>query len=325
MSLPPATSRAALPFTQRLLGAENFDNSFFEYTSVILAGEDLTEMATNCAQVVTVRKLRRSCDELIKLEKTAISRSCALVYASLSPTFKPHVSLDFNLQAFDKMRTAAEKLERRPLRDSHLASALLAALPEYIAPDLFVWCGTQPSIPYKNMRQLLEQHWPGLVTKYPHYLGPAPIAAAAPDELPSHLSNYPQVEVVDAIKADQAATAVANAMAKAVGVVEEPGHPSSTPFAKVTYQVVHRATLPAAIQATPASTTALIAKINAAVARFVSRPPAIAVAQATGTATTAKTAAITATNQDDRRYRSRSHSMYADRRHRSRSAALPVR
>ncbi|RHY81237.1 hypothetical protein DYB26_016328 [Aphanomyces astaci] len=145
------------------------------------------------------------------------------------------------------------------------------------------------------------------------------------DELPSHLSNYPQVEVVDAIKADQAATAVANAMAKAAGVVEEPGHPSSTPFAKVTYQAVHRATLPAAIQATPASTTALIAKINAAVARFVSRPPAIAVAQATGTATTAKTAAITATNQDDRRYRSRSHSMYADRRHRSRSAALPVR
>ncbi|RHZ24909.1 hypothetical protein DYB37_013413, partial [Aphanomyces astaci] len=192
MSLPPATSRAALPFTQRLLGAENFDNSFCEYTSVILAGEDLTEMATNCAQVETV----------------------------------------------------------------------------------ITWC-----VKTLCFRQ---------------------------DELPSHLSNYPQVEVVDAIKADQAATAVANAMAKAAGVVEEPGHPSSTPFAKVTYQAVHRATLPAAIQATPASTTALIAKINAAVARFVSRPPAIAVAQATGTATTAKTAAITATNQDDRRHRSRS-------------------
>ncbi|RHY81419.1 hypothetical protein DYB31_016020, partial [Aphanomyces astaci] len=74
--------------------------------------------------------------------------------------FMPHVSLDVNLQAFDKMRTAVEKLEGRPLSDSHLASALLAALPECIAPDLFVWRGAQPSIPYKNMRQLLQQHWP---------------------------------------------------------------------------------------------------------------------------------------------------------------------
>ncbi|KAF0711879.1 hypothetical protein AaE_012177, partial [Aphanomyces astaci] len=90
--------------------------------------------------------------------------------------FKPHV----NLQVFEKMRTAVERLEGRPLSDSHLASALLAALPECIAPELFVWRGAQPSIPYKNMRQLLEQHWPGLVTKYPHYLGPVPIAAAAP-------------------------------------------------------------------------------------------------------------------------------------------------
>ncbi|ETV67677.1 hypothetical protein H257_16148 [Aphanomyces astaci] len=117
MSLPPATSRAALPFTQRLLGAENFDNSFFEYTSVILAGEDLTEMATNSYKVLLndckcirlhqaeavalpegspplppltidahLQPLDGRGDELIKLEKTAISRSCALVYASLSPT-----------------------------------------------------------------------------------------------------------------------------------------------------------------------------------------------------------------------------------------------
>ncbi|RQM20491.1 hypothetical protein B5M09_013854, partial [Aphanomyces astaci] len=85
--------------------------------------------------------------------------------------FKPHVSLDVNLQAFDKMLRAVEKLEGRPLSGSHLASALLAAVPERIAPDLFVWRGAQPSIPYKNMRQLLEQHCPGLVTKYPHYLG----------------------------------------------------------------------------------------------------------------------------------------------------------
>ncbi|RQM31352.1 hypothetical protein B5M09_010831 [Aphanomyces astaci] len=72
--------------------------------------------------------------------------------------FKCQVSLDVNLQAFHKMRTEVEKLEGRPLSDSHLASALLAALPGCIAPDLFVWRGAQPSIPYKNMRQLLEQH-----------------------------------------------------------------------------------------------------------------------------------------------------------------------
>ncbi|RHY99544.1 hypothetical protein DYB31_003344, partial [Aphanomyces astaci] len=44
--------------------------------------------------------------------------------------FEPYVSLDVNLQAFDKMRTVVEKLEGRPLSDSHLASALLAALPD---------------------------------------------------------------------------------------------------------------------------------------------------------------------------------------------------
>ncbi|RQM20340.1 hypothetical protein B5M09_008583 [Aphanomyces astaci] len=59
MSLPPATSRAALPFTQSLLGTENFDEWFFELTSVILAGE----LATHCAQVETatyMKGLRRA-------------------------------------------------------------------------------------------------------------------------------------------------------------------------------------------------------------------------------------------------------------------------
>ncbi|RHY81001.1 hypothetical protein DYB31_015080 [Aphanomyces astaci] len=111
--------------------------------------------------------MRNHVDQLNKVEKAAIARSCALVYASFSPTvqrdaangirdecahciisllrrkfssdeqrhataisvyqglhtfkFKPHVSLDVNLQAFDKMRTAVEKLEGRPLSDSHLA------------------------------------------------------------------------------------------------------------------------------------------------------------------------------------------------------------
>ncbi|ETV67865.1 hypothetical protein H257_15989 [Aphanomyces astaci] len=206
MSLPPATSRAALPFTQSLLGTENFDEWFFELTSVILAGE----LATHCAQVETATRsgstacrrtaastthahpplgvkltewLAENCstdeviaksicnhvDELIKFEKTAIARSCALVYASLSPTVQRNaapgirdecahliisslrrmfssdkqkhataISLQVNLQAFDKMLTAVEKLEGSPLSDSHFASALLAALPECIAPDLFI-------------------------------------------------------------------------------------------------------------------------------------------------------------------------------------------
>ncbi|RLO09934.1 hypothetical protein DYB28_002434, partial [Aphanomyces astaci] len=58
VAITPATSRAALPFTQRLLGAENFDEWFFELTSVILAGEDLTEMATHCAQVETATSMK---------------------------------------------------------------------------------------------------------------------------------------------------------------------------------------------------------------------------------------------------------------------------
>ncbi|RHZ31736.1 hypothetical protein DYB37_009234 [Aphanomyces astaci] len=153
------------------------------------------------------------------------------------------------------------------------------------------------------------------------------------DRLPSHLANYPQVVAVDALKA-----AVANATTKATGMVEEPGHPSSTPFAKATHPATHQATLPAAVEATPAwdkavipatpvSTTAIIATINTTVAHFVGRPPAITVPQATGTATPAGTFAKTAgifcddsgANQDDRRYRSRSHSMYDVWRHRSRS------
>ncbi|RHY99478.1 hypothetical protein DYB37_007939 [Aphanomyces astaci] len=156
---------------------------------------ELTEwLADNRTTYEAIAKsIRNHVDELIKLEKTVITRCCTLVYASLSPTvqlmplpwpsamplsgfttnyataisvyqrlhafkFKPQVSLDVNLQAFHKMRTAVEKLEGPPLSDSHLASSLLAALPECIALDLFVRRGAQPSIPYKNMRQLLEQH-----------------------------------------------------------------------------------------------------------------------------------------------------------------------
>ncbi|RHZ25802.1 hypothetical protein DYB31_016803 [Aphanomyces astaci] len=126
----------------------------------------------------------------------------------------------------------------------------------------------------------------------------APLDANLQDGRPSQLVNFPQVVAVDELKADPAATAVANVTAKVAGVVEEPGHPSSTPFAKATLPAAVQATPAwdkAAIPATPVSITAIIAMINAAVARLVSRSPAIVVAQATGTATTATTAGPTVT------------------------------
>ncbi|ETV76978.1 hypothetical protein H257_09384 [Aphanomyces astaci] len=402
MSLPPtSSSRAALPITHRLVGTENYDDWFLELTSIILPGEALDSMATQCTES-DVRRIRHHLDaasnvqlgtttpspltldthKVVLIEWLSINRStnevlvktiradidedqehatAISVYQRLHEfKFRPHASLDANLQAFDKLRTAVEKLEGHPLSDSHLASALLAALPSGIMQDYYMWLGPKPSIPYQDMLRLLEQHWPDLTLKYPSILGPEPTAladgygqaAAAPwgaqgqdpmanwcgyclsscshstftctkffrafhqnaDGLPSHLANYPPVVVVDELKADPAATAVANATAKAAGVVEEPGHAFSTSFAKamhpvahqVTHQAVHQATPQAAVQATPAwdkavipatpvSITAIIATINAAVARFVSRPPAIVVAPATGTATTAKTAGTIAT------------------------------
>ncbi|ETV69475.1 hypothetical protein H257_14845 [Aphanomyces astaci] len=211
-----------------------------------------------------------------QLHATAIS-----VYQRLhSFKFRPHASLDVNLQAIDKLRTEVENLlEGHPLSDSHLASALLKVLPTCIMQDYYMW----PSIPYQDMRRLLEKHRPDVTLKYPSILGPASIALTVPvhgsatataitrsralalpafragsrhrdgygqagapldvhlykafpgvartrcvktlcfhqDGLPSHLANTPQVVAVDALKADQAATAVANATSNAAGVVEE--------------------------------------------------------------------------------------------------------
>ncbi|ETV67875.1 hypothetical protein H257_16000 [Aphanomyces astaci] len=153
------------------------------------------------------------------------------------------------------------------------------------------------------MRQLLEQHWPGLVTKYPHYLGPALIAAAI-----SVHGSVTATTVVLRQSLDCTCTKLSGALhqnaAKEAGVVEKPGHPSSTPFAKATHQAAHQATLPAVIQAKPAwdkasipataSTTSLIATINVAVYRFFSRLPAIAVTQATSATNSAKTVGLIA-------------------------------
>ncbi|RLO07106.1 hypothetical protein DYB28_014373, partial [Aphanomyces astaci] len=195
MSLPPATSRAALPFTQRLLGAENFDEWFFELTSVILAGEDLTEMATHCAQVETatsMKGLRRAYKVLLNDCKRIRQHEAEAVLPASPPPLPPltldaHPSLGPELtewladnrstdEAIAKsIRNDVDELikwRRRPSR-AHASWSTLPCPP---------WSSVMPlpGFATNNMRQLLEQYWPGLVTKRPHYLGPAPIAAAAP-------------------------------------------------------------------------------------------------------------------------------------------------
>ncbi|RLN89922.1 hypothetical protein DYB28_001044 [Aphanomyces astaci] len=290
-------------------------------------------------------------DELIKLEKAAIARLCALVYASLSPTvqrdvvagirdecahciisslrrkfsgdeqkhtttisvyqrlhtfkFKPYVSLDVNLQAFDKIRTAVEKLEGRPLSDSHLASALLAALPD--APDLFIWRGAQPSIPYNNMRQLLEQHWSGLVIKYPHYLCPAPIAVVAP------------------VHGSATATAITWSSALALPAFETttdkrppyPGAPKAktTCFDYGTYRDDQRGRSPFRQSASCYRSGSGERYRDYREDHGYYREDRGYYRDDRGSYR-----ADSGANQDDRRYRSRSPSMYASWRHRSRSA-----
>ncbi|RHZ13396.1 hypothetical protein DYB37_011647 [Aphanomyces astaci] len=84
-------------------------------------------------------------------------------------------------EAFDKLRTEVEKLlEGHPLSDSHLASALLKVLLTCIMQDYYMWRGPKPSIPYQDMRRLLEKHRPDLTLKYPSILGPASIALTVP-------------------------------------------------------------------------------------------------------------------------------------------------
>ncbi|RHY97445.1 hypothetical protein DYB31_002831, partial [Aphanomyces astaci] len=59
MSLPPtSSSRAALPITHRLVGAENYDDWFLELTSIILPGEALDSMATQCTEVEAVWSMK---------------------------------------------------------------------------------------------------------------------------------------------------------------------------------------------------------------------------------------------------------------------------
>ncbi|ETV66279.1 hypothetical protein H257_17247 [Aphanomyces astaci] len=315
-------------------------------------GPELTELLADnrSTEEETAKSIRIGVDELIHLEKMSIARSCALVYASLSLTVHRDASSGFamnvciasfrrfrgilpatnkNMQLPSPLRqdtNGMEKLEGRPLSDSHLASALLAALPECIAPNLFVWRGAQSNIPYKNIRQLREKHWQGLVTKYPHYLSPAPIAAAAPvhgsatatattvlahwhfrpfamaqasetatDKRPPH-PGAPKAKTPwrigvlsrafhqNAVRQDfvfppgwaAIPPPVANATAKAAGVVEEPIHPSSTPLAKATHPAVNPVTSMG--QGGHASLDyGVYRDDHVAIARFVSQPPAIAV------------------------------------------------
>ncbi|RHY12970.1 hypothetical protein DYB36_012429 [Aphanomyces astaci] len=166
---------------------------------------------------VVAKAIPADIESNLKAESAAVSRAHVLVQASLSDTvrhditaanlekcahciiiklrskkisvyqrlhsfkFRPHASLDVNLQAFDKLRTEVEKLlEGHPLSDSNLASALLKVLPTCIMQDYYMWRGPKPSIPYQDMRRLLEKHRPDLTLKYPSILGPASIALTVP-------------------------------------------------------------------------------------------------------------------------------------------------
>ncbi|RHY75171.1 hypothetical protein DYB38_013547, partial [Aphanomyces astaci] len=231
-------------------------------------GPELTEwLADNrSTEEETAKSIRNGVDELIQLEKTSIARSCALVYASLSPT---------------------------------------------------------------NIRQLREKHWQGLVTKYPHFLGPAPIAAAAP----VHGST---TATATTLLAHWHFRPFAMAQASETATDKRPPYPGALK-AKTPWRIgvatayilpqhlwprlrIQRSTrLPAWDKAAmPASTTAFIATINAAIARFVSRPPAIAV----------RSGDRYRDNSEDRVYCRNDHGSFRDdsganqddRRHRSRRA-----
>ncbi|RLO11780.1 hypothetical protein DYB28_014568, partial [Aphanomyces astaci] len=125
MSLPPtSSSRAALPITHRLVGAENYDDWFLELTSIILPGEALDSMATQCTEVeavwsmkglirafrvvgaaltewlsinrstneVLAKAIRADIESKLKAESAAVSRACALVQASLSDTVRRDIA-----------------------------------------------------------------------------------------------------------------------------------------------------------------------------------------------------------------------------------------
>ena len=94
--------------------------------------------------------------------------------------FERHSSLDAHLNRFDKLVRAVEKADSVQLSGNFLASALLHSLPPCIEPDLYVWRGSRPSLPYAELRPLLVTHWPELTGKYPSFLGPKPDASSGP-------------------------------------------------------------------------------------------------------------------------------------------------
>ncbi|RHZ05595.1 hypothetical protein DYB37_013615 [Aphanomyces astaci] len=60
-------------------------------------GPELTEwLVDNCSkEKETAKSIRNGVDDLIQLEKTSIARSCAMVYASLSPTVQRDAAAGF--------------------------------------------------------------------------------------------------------------------------------------------------------------------------------------------------------------------------------------
>ncbi|ETV86487.1 hypothetical protein H257_01669 [Aphanomyces astaci] len=83
----------------------------------------------------------------------------AITHRSLAPKTMTNGSLNSRRsssqgEALDSMATQYTEVKAR----QQTASALLA-LPTCIMQNYYMWRGPKPSIPYQNMRRLLEQHW----------------------------------------------------------------------------------------------------------------------------------------------------------------------
>ncbi|RHZ31103.1 hypothetical protein DYB26_011064 [Aphanomyces astaci] len=95
MSLPPtSSSRAALPINHRLVGAENYDDWILELTSIILPGEALDSMATQCTEVEAVWSMKGLIRAFRVLDSDIRHHLDAAANVQPGTTPPPHLTLD---------------------------------------------------------------------------------------------------------------------------------------------------------------------------------------------------------------------------------------
>ncbi|ETV72329.1 hypothetical protein H257_12490 [Aphanomyces astaci] len=271
MSLP--TAPATLTLTQCLLSSENYDEWFFELTSIILAGENITEMAIHCAQVETATAMKglhrsyKTCSYGTAFSRASHTRICASclsnTLAGLGHQVPALPRLGADRHSYTSVWLHCRYRGLAHWRFWHFAmaqSSEMAMQKRLMYPGghkATIRVGLVWLLP--DLRQPLDVHLHEAFRCVPPECGASTLC----------------------VPAVQAVTVVANATAKVAGVVEELEHPSSTSFAKithpaahpVTHQAVNQATLPvivlatqewvkAAIPPTPVRTTAVVATIN---------------------------------------------------------------